>query len=140
MKTFLRALWLIALIPAAAHADDTASPCSALKRIVGAPAGDFSSIPPDDGKAVAQPYGQDAQCVAKRASYTCTWTKGANAGSSSDALESVAADIAACLPDATHDQNSPVRQHFYMGAKGQRTQLTAATAGASRLTLTVSKE
>jgi hypothetical protein len=50
----------------------------------------------------------------------------------------VAADIAACLPDATHDQNSPGRQHFYIGARAQRTQITATTAGAGKLTLAVS--
>lgn len=114
------------------------NPCDALKRIVAAAPDGFTSLRPDDGKAVAQPYGRDAQCVAKAGTYSCTWTKGANAGSAADALQGVAADIAACLPDATHDQNSPGRQHFYIGARGQRTQITATTAGAGKLTLAVS--
>jgi hypothetical protein len=54
-------------------------------------------------------------------------------------LQGVGADIASCLPDATHDQNSPARQHFYLGARGDRTEITATAAGASRVTLTVSK-
>jgi hypothetical protein len=139
MKIFFHTAALAAVLasPVTAHADDTASPCDALKRIVAA-APNFSSITPDDGKAVAQPHGQDAQCGAKGASYQCSWTKGAD-GTSSDALESVAADIASCLPDATHDVNSPARQHFYIGAKGQHTQITAITAGASRISLSISR-
>jgi hypothetical protein len=105
--------------------------------VAAAPDG-FTSLRPDDGKAVAQPYGRDAQCAVKTGAYSCTWTKGADAGSAADALQGVAADIASCLPDATHDQNSPGRQHFYIGAQGQRTQITATTAGAGKLTLAVS--
>ena len=124
--------------PTLALADDTPNPCNALKRIVEAAPGGFASLQPDDGKAVAQPYGRDAQCGAKAGTYSCTWTKAADAGSAADALQGVAADIASCLPDATHDQNSPGRQHFYIGAQGQRTQITATTAGAGKLMLVVS--
>jgi hypothetical protein len=130
--------WLCLGAPTIALADDTPNPCNALKRIVAAAPGGFGSLQPDDGKAVAQPYGRDAQCAAKAGTYTCSWTKAADAGSAADALQGVAADIAACLPDATHDQNSPDRQHFYIGARGQRTQITATTAGAGKLMLAVS--
>lgn len=124
-----------ALAPAAALADDTPSPCDALKRIVAAAPG-FSALTPEDGRAAALPYGDDAACSATHGSYQCTWTS--RGGSSADALQGVAADIASCLPDATHDQNSPSRQHFYLGARGQRTQIVAATAGANKLKLVVS--
>ena len=130
--------WACLSTPAVALADDTPNPCDALKRIVAAAPDGFTSLRPDDGKAVAQPYGRDARCAVKTGAYSCTWTKGADAGSAADALQGVAADIAACLPDATHDQNSPGRQHFYIGARGQRTQITATTAGAGKLTLAVS--
>lgn len=126
--------------PTLALADDTPAPCSALKRIVAAAPGGFSSIQPDDAKAVAQPYGQDAQCAAKAGTLTCTWTQAADSGSTADALQAVAADIASCLPDATHDQNSAARQHFYIGARGERTQVTATTAGAGKLMLAVSSK
>jgi hypothetical protein len=148
MKSTLRGLmfvaasaglaWACLSTQGIALADDTPNPCDALKRIVAAAPDGFTSLRPDDGKAVAQPYGRDAQCEAKAGTYSCTWTKGADAGSAADALQGVAADIAACLPDATHDQNSPGRQHFYVGARGQRTQITATTAGAGKLTLAVS--
>jgi len=41
-------------------------------------------------------------------------------------------------PDATHDQNSPARQHFYLGAKDRRTEITLTPQGANRLRLVVS--
>ena len=87
---------------------------------------------------VAQPYGDDAQCSASHRSFQCMWTPHHDAGSNADALEAVAADIASCLPDATHDQNSPGRQHFYLGAKGSRTDITLTPAGSNRLRLVVS--
>ncbi|WP_017777473.1 hypothetical protein [Paraburkholderia kururiensis] len=118
--------------------DDTPSPCAALKRIVAAAPQGFQSLGPDDGRAVAQPYGDDARCTPSHAAYRCEWTPH-GAGSSAAALQGVGADIASCLPDATHDQNSPARQHFYLGARGDRTEITATAAGASRVTLTVSK-
>ena len=121
-----------------ARADDTPSPCAALKRIVAAAPDGFASLRPDDSQHVAQPYGDDTQCSASRASYQCLWTPHHDAGSTADALEAVAADIASCLPEATHDENSPSRQHFYLGARNQRTQITATTAGADRLKLVVS--
>jgi len=127
-----------ALLPGAACADDTPSPCAALKQIVAAAPDGFTSLRPDDSKNVAQPYGDDAQCDASHASYQCLWTPHHDAGSTEDALQAVAADIASCLPDATHDQNSPARQHFYLGARDQRTQITATTAGANKLKLVVS--
>jgi hypothetical protein len=156
MKSTLRGLmfvaasaglaWACLSTAAIALADDTPTPCDALKRIVAAAPDGFTSLRPDDGEAVALPYGSDAgsgagsdaQCAKKAGTYTCSWMKGANAGSAADALQGVAADIAACLPDATHDQNSPGRQHFYIGARGQRTQITVTTAGAGKLTLAVS--
>lgn len=124
-----------AMAPAAALADDAPSPCDALKRIVAAAPG-FAALTPEDGRAAALPYGDDAACSATQGSYQCTWTS--RGGSSADALQGVAADVASCLPDATHDQNSPSRQHFYLGARGQRTQIAAATAGANKLKLVVS--
>jgi len=127
-----------ALIPLSAHADDAPSPCAALKRIVAAAPTGFSQLTPGDGKGVAQPYGSDAQCGATKGSYECQWTPNSGAGSSTAALQSVAADIASCLPDATHDVNSPGRQHFYIGPRDARTQITAMPAGSNKLKLVVS--
>ncbi|NUX59541.1 hypothetical protein [Paraburkholderia youngii] len=144
MKTYrlfaiaLTAASLVALLPVGASADDSPRPCGALKRIVAAAPDGFSSLTPDDGKGVAQPYGDDAQCSAAHRSFQCTWTPHQAAGSNADALEAVAADIASCLPDATHDQNSPGRQHFYFGAKDRRTEITLTPEGANRLRLVVS--
>jgi hypothetical protein len=135
---FVSICLLTPMFAPAARADDTPSPCSALKHIVAAAPNGFSSIQAADGEAVARPYGADAHCAASHASYECTWSKGADAGSAADALESVAADIASCLPDATHDQNTPARQHFTLGAREQRVQITASTAGAAGLKLVVS--
>lgn len=123
---------------ATARADDAPSPCATLKRIVAAAPGGLASLSADDGRGIAQPYGDDAQCSASHNSYQCQWTPHQNADSSASALQSVAADIASCLPDATHDQNTPARQHFYLGAKGRRTQITATTAGANKVRLVVS--
>jgi hypothetical protein len=122
-------------ISAPVRADDTSSPCNALKHIVAA-APNFSPLSATEGRAVALPYGDDVTCAASQTSYRCTWTP--HGGSSADALQGVAADIASCLPDATHDQNSPARQHFYMGARGARTGITAAQAGSNKLKLEVS--
>ncbi|MEX3785696.1 hypothetical protein FSB08_08295 [Paraburkholderia sp. JPY432] len=144
MKTYrlsaitLTAASLVALLPVGASADDSPRPCGALKRIVAAAPDGFTSLTPDDGKGVAQPYGDDAQCSAAHRSFRCTWTPHQAAGSNGDALEAVAADIASCLPDATHDQNSPGRQHFYLGAKDRRTEITLTPEGANRLRLVVS--
>ncbi|WP_250514157.1 hypothetical protein [Caballeronia sp. INDeC2] len=122
------------LATTSAHADDTPSPCDALKRIVAA-APNFSSLSATDGRAVALPYGDDAKCAASQANYRCTWTP--HGGSNADALQGVAADIASCLPDATHDQNSPARQHFHVGARGARTEITAAQAGSNQMKLEI---
>ncbi|MGF6837944.1 hypothetical protein QF001_001811 [Paraburkholderia youngii] len=144
MKTYrlsaiaLTAASLVALLPVGASADDSPRPCGALKRIVAAAPDGFTSLTPDDGKGVAQPYGDDAQCSAAHRSFQCTWTPHQAAGSNADALEAVAADIASCLPDATHDQNSPGRQRFYLGAKDRRTEITLTPEGANRLRLVVS--
>ncbi|MBC8752720.1 hypothetical protein [Paraburkholderia podalyriae] len=129
---------LVALLSVSASADDSPRPCAALKRIVAAAPDGFASLTPDDGKGVAQPYGDDAQCSGAHRSFQCTWTPHQAVGSDADALEAVAADIASCLPDATHDQNSPGRQHFYLGAKNQRTEITLTPAGSNRLRLVVS--
>jgi hypothetical protein len=126
-------------IPLTARADDSASPCAALKRIVAAAPQHFASLGPDDGRAVAQPYGDDAQCATGGGSYHCIWST-RDAGSGTNALEGVGADIAACLPDATHDVNSPGRQHFYLGARGSRTEITAQTDGSARVKLSVSHQ
>jgi len=117
-----------------ARADDTPNPCDALKRVLSA-APNFSSLSAFDGRAIALPYGDDAKCAASQTNYRCTWTP--RGGSSADALQGVAADIASCVPDATHDQNSPARQHFYLGARGARTEITAAQAGSNKLTLEI---
>ena len=127
-----------ALTPLPVRADDAPSPCAALKRIVAAAPSGFSQLTPDDGKGVAQPYGDDAQCGAAKGSYQCSWTPTGGAGSSTVALQAVAADIASCLPDATHDVNSPARQHFYIGSRDARTQITAMPAGANKVKLVVS--
>lgn len=133
------ALLLTALsVVGPAHADDVPSPCTALKRIVAARPGGFASLTPTDGNGIAQPYGSDPHCGAANGAYQCEWTPRQNTGTGSDALEKVAADIASCLPDATHDVNSPSRQHFYIGDRGNRTQITATTAGSGRIRLTVS--
>jgi hypothetical protein len=137
LRLTLGAAALAVLLPAVALADDAPSPCAALKRIVAAAPDGFTGLSQAEVNGVAQPYGDDAQCTASHDSYQCLWTPHHDAGSSADALQSVAADIASCLPDATHDQNSPARQHFYLGARGKRTQITATTAGASKLRLLV---
>jgi hypothetical protein len=108
------------LAPVVANADDAPSPCAALKRIVAAAPDGFTGLSPADVNGVAQPYGDDAQCNASHDSYQCLWTPHHDAGSSADALQSVAADIASCLPAATHDMNTPARQHFYLGERDQR--------------------
>ncbi|MFD1561810.1 hypothetical protein ACFSHT_40210 [Paraburkholderia silviterrae] len=132
---------LSVIAPPAVHADDSASPCAALKRIVAAAPQHFTSLSPEDGRAVAQPYGDDAQCATNRGTWQCTWsTRDAQTGSGTDALEGVGADIASCLPAATHDGNSPGRQHFYLGKGGSRIEITAQTVGASRVKLTVSPQ
>ncbi|SAL78889.1 hypothetical protein AWB71_05780 [Caballeronia peredens] len=117
-----------------AHADDTPNPCGALKRIVAA-APNFSSLNAIDGRPLALSWGDAVQCAASQTDYRCTWTP--HGGSSADALQGVAADIASCLPDATHDQNSPARQHFYIGARGARTEIAAAQAGSNKLKLEI---
>ena len=133
----LLAIAAFALAPGLARADDAPSPCGALKRIVAAAPDGFTGLNPADVNGVAQPYGDDAQCNASHDSYQCLWTPHRDAGSSADALQSVAADIASCLPAATHDQNSPARQHFYLGPRDKRTQITATTAGQNKLKLVV---
>ena len=62
---------LASLTPYRANADDSPSPCSSLKRIVAAAPDGFTALSPDDGKGVAQPYGDDAQCSAARGSSSC---------------------------------------------------------------------
>ncbi|KMY86152.1 hypothetical protein BUMB_05360c [Candidatus Paraburkholderia calva] len=119
---------------APARADDTPSPCDALKRIVSA-APNFSSLTGFDGRALARSYGDDAKCAASQTHYRCTWTP--HGGASADALQTVAADIASCLPDATHDQNSAARQHFYLGARGARMEIAASQAGQNKLKLEI---
>lgn len=121
-----------------ARADDVPSPCTSLKRIVAARPDGFSTLTPEDGHGIAQPYGSDPQCRVTNGAYRCEWTPRPDAGTTTDALEGVAADIAACLPDATHDVNSPARQHFYLGDRNDRTQITVTTAGGGRISLAVS--
>lgn len=137
-RAFVAALSVSALVPTFARADDAPSPCAALKRIVDAAPDGFAGLSPAEVNGVAQPYGDDAQCNAGHDSYQCVWTPHHDAGSSADALQSVAADVASCLPAATHDQNSPARQHFYIGEPDKRTQITVTTAGANKLRLVVS--
>ncbi|MFM0738874.1 hypothetical protein PQQ51_16660 [Paraburkholderia xenovorans] len=134
----LAAVGLSALLPINANADDAPSPCGSLKRIVAAAPDGLASLKPEDGMDVAQPYGDDAQCSAGHGSYQCVWTPHRDAGSSADALQGVAADIAACLPEATHDQNSPGRQHFYLGTRAKRTDVTLTRFGSNKLRLVVS--
>ena len=132
-------LWFAASgAPGLARADDIPSPCASLKRIVAARADGFSTLTPTDASGIAQPYGRDPHCAAAGSAYQCEWTPQPDARTPSDALESVAADIAACLPDATHDVNSPARQHFYLGERGQRTQIAVTAVGGGRIRLTVS--
>lgn len=134
----LAAASLTVLLPCSARADDAPNPCATLKRIVAAAPGGLATLTPEDGKGIVQPYGDDAQCTASHGSYQCTWTPHHDAGSNADALQAVAADIASCLPEATHDQNSPGRQHFYVGDKGKRTGITLTPAGSNKLRLQVS--
>jgi hypothetical protein len=129
-------LW--AVLPCSASADDSPRPCAALKRIVAAAPDGFASLSPDDGNGLAQPYGDNAQCAVAHHGFQCSWTPHQAAGSNADALQALAADVASCLPDATHDQNSPARQHFYLGAKDRRTEITLTPQGANRLRLVVS--
>jgi hypothetical protein len=138
LATAVAAVSIGAVLPCSVYADDAPSPCASLKQIVAAAPDGLASLSPDDGKGVAQPYGDDAQCAASQRSFQCTWTPHHDAGSNADALQAVAADIASCLPNATHDQNSPGRQHFYLGAKGGRTDITLTPAGANKLRLVVS--
>lgn len=112
-----------------ARADDVPSPCPALKRIVAARPGGFMALASDNGTGIAQPYGSASRCEVANGAYRCEWTPRQDAETSADALEGVAADIASCLPDATHDVNSPVRQHFYIGDRGNRTQITTICNG-----------
>jgi hypothetical protein len=121
-----------------ARADDVPSPCTALTRIVAARPGGLSTLTPADGHGIAQPYGSDAQCGVASGGYRCDWTPRQAADGGSDALEGVAADIAACLPDATHDVNSPARQHFYIGERGGRTEITVTQVAGGRVRLMVS--
>ena len=125
-------------VAGSARADDIPSPCVALKRIVAARSSGFATLTPDDGSGIAQLYGNDVRCGVANDAYHCEWTPRQDAGTSIDALEGVAADIASCLPDATNDVNSPARQHFYIGDRGNRTQITATGAGAGRIRLTFS--
>jgi hypothetical protein len=105
LRLTLGAAALAVLLPAVALADDAPSPCAALKRIVAAAPDGFTGLSQAEVNGVAQPYGDDAQCTASHDSYQCLWTPHHDAGSSADALQSVAADIASCLPDATHDHS-----------------------------------
>jgi len=125
-------------VAAAAHADDVPSPCAALKRIVAARDSGFSRLTPSDGSGLAQPYGSDPHCGAVNGSFRCEWTPRPDGGSTTDAMEGVAADIASCLPEATHDVNSPARQHFYLGERGNRTQIAVTTVAGGRIRLAVS--
>jgi hypothetical protein len=127
--------------PLAAQADDAASPCAALKRIVAAAPQHFAALDPNDGRAVAQPYGDDARCTTLHGALQCEWSaRSTDTNGGSDPIEGVGADIAACLPDATHDLNSPGRQHFYIGTRGSRTEITAQMDGPSRVRLSVSQQ
>lgn len=131
---FALAAFYCGVLTSAAHADDTPNSCDALKRIVAA-SPNFASLSAIDGRPIALSYGDGVNCAASQTHYECTWTPRGNSGA--DALQSVAADIASCLPDATHDQNSPARQHFYIGARGARTEITAAQAGSNKLKLEI---
>jgi hypothetical protein len=122
--------------PALVFADDTPSSCDALRQIVAAAPDGFKSLRGTNGAAgVALPYGDDARCMVTDGGYQWTWTP--RGGSGADALQAAGAEIAACLPDATHDLNTPALQRFYMGELGHRTQITATLFGATRLRLAV---
>jgi hypothetical protein len=60
LVTALAAVSLGALLPCSVYADDALSPCASLKRIVAAAPDGLASLSPEDGKGVAQPYGDDA--------------------------------------------------------------------------------
>jgi hypothetical protein len=91
LRLTLGAAALAVLLPAVALADDAPSPCAALKRIVAAAPDGFTGLSQAEVNGVAQPYGDDAQCNASHDSYQCLWTPHHDAGSSADALQSVAA-------------------------------------------------
>jgi hypothetical protein len=132
----LVAALLTLLVAGAARADDTPSPCRAIKRIVAAAPDGFQSFAGEGAstsEALILSSGQTpADCRVAGHALVCTWTSGGG-------LESFAADLAACLPEATHDLNTPSRQHFTVGPKGQRTSLTASTLGDTRLKLEVGR-
>lgn len=119
----------------AAQADDMPSPCGAIKRIVAAAPDGFAALLDASGAAplVLSTGPSPAACHTVGATLICTWTPDAGG------LEAFAADLAACLPQATHDLNSPARQHFTLGPKGQRIGLTASTSGAGHLKLEVGR-
>jgi hypothetical protein len=129
----------MALLPGtAARADDLPSPCGAIQRIVAAAPDGFAALLAASSTAPlllsADP--NPAACHAAGATLICTWVP------DTGGLEAFAADLAACLPQATHDLNSPARQHFTLdpsGPRGRRLGLTASTAGANRLRLEVGR-
>lgn len=132
------ALLVLAGAAGSVRADDVPSPCAALRRIVSARPDGFATLTPEDGHGIARPDGSNPQCLAAKGTYRCEWTPRQGAGTTTDALEGVAADIASCLPDATHDVNSPSRQHFYLGSRSDRTQITVTAVEGGRITLVVS--
>lgn len=135
---FAATAWAL-LASSTAQADDSPGPCPALKRIVAAAPGGFGGLQTSDVQGIAQPAGDNVQCGAISGGYQCEWTPHGEGGEHAGALESVAADVASCLPDATHDENSPARQHFYLGPRDQRTEIAITMAGTNRIRLAVSR-
>ncbi|CAB3790679.1 hypothetical protein GCM10011400_32420 [Paraburkholderia caffeinilytica] len=62
----IAALSLSALLPCCANADDAPGPCASLTRIVAAAPDGLASLTPDDGRGVAQPYGDAGHHVQPR--------------------------------------------------------------------------
>src|ERR1700731_1896209 len=130
-----------ALLSMPAWPQDAAGICPALTHIVDASGNRARFASLHDDPAARPPRVKDAaDCRSAANAYDCHWQVQANdEGGASAALQTLGADIAACLPDAVHDVNSPGRQHFYIKRDAGQGNITAATQGASVLRLVVTR-
>jgi hypothetical protein len=125
-----------------AYSQQGAGICPALTHVVSAADSSFAGLSGDP--AARPPAAQDAaDCRASASAYDCQWQVRANAdnpsGTASVALQALGADIAACLPEAVHDVNSPGRQHFYIKRGANRVTVTATAPAAASLRLVVTR-
>ena len=133
----LSAFSVCAALSMSAYAQQTHGICPALKHIVGA--GDTASLRDDPAARPILAQGP-VECHIAGNTYDCHWqaVSASSDGTAAAALQELGADIAACLPDAVHDVNSPSRQHFYIESDTARVNVTATTQGNSQLRLVVS--